>query len=134
LFSHNGPKIAVYTADRHAEEEALMRLVFAAAASFLIAASATAAPVAPGFGSNTLGASDDGIAGPVALGFSADFFGTTYTSTYVNNNGFLTFGSAVTAWTPVKLGATYSGLPIIAPFYADVDSTGANSGHVSFGT
>jgi len=43
--------------------------------------------IVPGFNSSTLPANDDGSTGLVSIGFSANFFGTTYTSLYVNNNG-----------------------------------------------
>ena len=42
---------------------------------------------------NTLPANDDGSTGSVPLGFGANFFGTTYTSLFVNNNGDVTFGA-----------------------------------------
>jgi hypothetical protein len=38
------------------------------------------------------GRNDDGFQGPLNLGFSVDFFGTTYTSLFINNNGNVSFG------------------------------------------
>src|SRR6185369_8621844 len=53
-----------------------------------------------------------------------NFFGTTYNGFYINNNGNITFGSPLGTYTPFALtGAT--GNPIIAPFFADVDTRGA---------
>ena len=52
-----------------------------------------------------------------------DFFGLDpFTSVFVNNNGNITFSTAQSTFTPpVLTGAT--GNPIIAPFFADVDTT-----------
>jgi hypothetical protein len=60
-----------------------------------------------------------------------NFFGTKYTSVFVNNNGNLTFGSGLSGYTPGTIGGT-SGLPIIAAFWADVDTRGS-TGTVSYG-
>lgn len=102
--------------------------------AFGLAVAAQASPVASGFDTSNLGTCDDCYSGAVALGFSANFYGTTYSSTYVSNNGYMTFGGGQDAYTPTGLGAGYSGLPIIAPFYADVDTRGAGSGVTSYGT
>lgn len=59
------------------------------------------------------------------------FFGTKYTSVFVNNNGNLTFGGALSGYTPGTIGGN-SGLPIIAAFWADVDTRGGG-GTVSYG-
>ena len=58
-----------------------------------------------------------------ALGFTNgfNFYGTTYTKLYVNNNGNVTFGAPQVANTANKLGQ--QSLPMIAPFWADVDTT-----------
>ena len=97
------------------------------------AMSVQAGPVAPGFASTAFPANDDGATGAISLGFSANYFGTTYTSTYVSNNGYITFNSGQGTYTPSGLGAGYSGQPIIAPFFADVDTRGAGSGLTSYG-
>jgi hypothetical protein len=96
------------------------------------AAPATAQTIVPGFDSFTLTANDDGSTAAVNLGFSFNFFGSTYTQTYVNNNGNVTFTSSLSTFTPFGLAG--SGTPIIAPFFADVDTRGAGSGIVSYGT
>jgi hypothetical protein len=80
-----------------------------------------------GFGENTLAANDDGSTAFLDLSsvFSGglDFFGTNYTGLYLNNNGNVTFNSAQSTFTPfVMTGATAN--PIIAPFFADVDTRG----------
>ena len=92
--------------------------------------------VLPGvFNSNSLGPTDDGTAGPISLGFSSgiNLFGTTYTTLFINNNGNVTFGTADTSYTPSSLTAAGQ-TPRIAPFFADVDTRGAGSGIVSYGT
>ena len=48
-----------------------------------------------------------------------NFFGTEYTSLYVNSNGLITFDSPETSYTPS--GISGLGEPAIAPFWSDVD-------------
>ena len=97
----------------------------------------TAAPTADamsllsGFDSNTLTRTDDGSTGAVALGFDINFFGTTFDSTFVNNNGNITFGSPLGTFTPFDLTST--GTAIIAPFFADVDTRPTGSSEVTYG-
>jgi len=50
-----------------------------------------------------------------------DFYGTSYTSLYVNSNGNISFGTPNTAFETADLSA--AGDPIIAPFWSDVDIT-----------
>src|SRR5205085_1403248 len=69
--------------------------------------------------------------GAVALGFHANFFGTDYQSLYVNNNGNVTFDSQLSDYTPFDLSS--SGLAIIAPFFADVDTRNSASGQLHYG-
>ena len=80
---------------------------------------------------NTLPANDDGSTGAVTLPFSANYFGTTFTQTFVNNNGNITFSAPLGTFTPFNLNTTT--IPIIAPFFADVDTRGAGSGLVQYG-
>ena len=86
-----------------------------------------------------LPANDDNHSAAVSLGFSINFGGSTYSQTYVSNNGYITFGSGSGDYTPVAFDANYAaggspGLPIIAAFMSDVDTRGANSGIVAWGT
>ena len=99
-----------------------------------LAGPAVAGPVAAGFTANTFAANDDNATGAIALGFSANYFGTTYTDAYISNNGYITFNSGQGTYTPSGLGSGYSGQPIIAPFFADVDTRGTGSGLTSYGT
>jgi hypothetical protein len=96
-------------------------------------AQAAAVRLDSGFTANTLGRNDDGSTGSVPLGFTVDFFGTTFDNLFVNNNGNVTFGQALKAYTPFGL-TTNTGTPIIAPFFADVDTRNFNSGIVQYGT
>jgi len=66
------------------------------------------------------------------LGFTVNFFGNNYSSLYVNNNGNVTFNGPLEDYTPQ--GLTGSRLPIIAPFWADVDTRGAGTLPVTYGT
>jgi len=82
---------------------------------------------AEGFGENQLADNDDGYTSFLDLSsvFSGgmDFYGTNYSGLYLNNNGNVTFATAMSTYTPYNLtGAT--GNPIIAPFFADVDTRG----------
>jgi len=93
-----------------------------------------------GSGASTLAPNDDGSTGAINLGFSVDFFGALSSSVFVNNNGNVTFTSPLSQYTPNGL-ATGIGQPIIAPFFADVDTRGTaggsnpvNSGAVTYGT
>jgi hypothetical protein len=103
------------------------------AMSLAVVGAASAGTVLGTFTTSVLGANDDGSAGPVVLPFTANFFGTNYTSLFVNNNGNVTFGGALSAYTPLGVAGGYSGLPIISPFFADVDTRGAASGLVTYG-
>jgi hypothetical protein len=83
---------------------------------------------------NTLAANDDGSSPQVTLPFSVNYYGSSYSSAYVNNNGNLTFTNALATFSPFPL--LDSQLPIIAPFFADVDTTGNSpvpSGLVTYG-
>ncbi|HEV2875056.1 MAG TPA: nidogen-like domain-containing protein [Thermoleophilaceae bacterium] len=82
-------------------------------------------------GATTLPANDDNSTGAVPLPFTVDFFGDEYTQAYVNNNGNVTFDGPQSTFTPFDF--TISGIPMIAPFLADVDTLGSGSGVVTYG-
>ncbi|MBI4464414.1 MAG: hypothetical protein HY647_06890 [Acidobacteria bacterium] len=85
-----------------------------------------------GFTTSILPRNDDGSTSTVALPFTVNFFGNSYSSLFVNNNGNVTFGFSLGSFTPEGLtGAT--GIPIIAPFWADVDTRGLGSSEVKYG-
>ena len=99
----------------------------------VLTAPASAGTIAPGFDTIKMDRTDDGATAAIPLGFTADFFGKTYNSVYVSNNGYVTFSSPQTAFTPLGLGAQYAGQPVIAPFFADVDTRNPLSGVTSYG-
>lgn len=83
------------------------------------------------FTDNTLARNDDGSTGLVPIGFSINYFGTSYTNLYVNNNGNVTFTGPLITFTPFSLLSTAT--PIIAPFFADVDTRNLASGETQYG-
>lgn len=81
---------------------------------------------------NVLPANDDGSTGLVNLGFTANINGTNFTQTFVNNNGNITFNAPLGTFTPSAINSGAFG-PIIAPFFADVDTRAAGSNPVTYG-
>ncbi len=81
---------------------------------------------------SNLGHIDDTPSASAALPFTLNFFGTSYSSLYVNNNGNVTFDAALPTYTPFSLLSTTH--VIIAPFFADVDTTGSGSNVVTYGS
>jgi hypothetical protein len=70
----------------------------------------------------SLPANDDGSTGAINIGFTLNFFGSDYTQLFVNNNGNVTFGTALGSFTSSGMsGVSYVTL---APFFADVETTG----------
>ncbi|NEP03947.1 MAG: PEP-CTERM sorting domain-containing protein [Okeania sp. SIO2G4] len=104
----------------------LKKLSIAAAgatlATLTAVSSANAAAIRSGFDSNTLQRNDDGSTGQVSIGFDVDFYGIMFDQLFVNNNGNITFDSALSSFTPFDLTST--GQQIIAPFFGDVDTRG----------
>src|SRR5262249_22323717 len=94
-------------------------------------ADATTIRALPGFTANVLPANDDDSTPLVPLGFTVNSFGLTFTGLYANNNGNITFDFPLPDYTPFDLTST--GQQIIAPFFADVDTTGFGSGAVTYG-
>ncbi len=81
-----------------------------------------------GFGEQLLARNDDGSTGAIDITsvFGAaglDFFGTRYTSLFINNNGNITFAAPTGTFTPSAITGGANN-PIIAPFWADVDTRG----------
>jgi hypothetical protein len=120
--------------------------LFATFALFLVSASAAhGRALTPGFNANTVQPNDDGSSSEITLPFTINFFGTNYGRVFVNNNGNLTFNTSLAEFTPSGLQAAAVGLggPIIAPFWADVDTRGTDcstggpgtgSGQAKYGT
>jgi len=82
-----------------------------------------------GCGTQTLYSNDDGSSTAIPLPFPLSFFGSTYTYAFVNNNGNITFNGPLAYYTPELL--TKLARPIIAPFWADIDTRGI--GRVTYG-
>lgn len=103
------------------------------AALLVCAMPAAAGPVLnlPGFHTDVLSPNDDGSTGAAPIGFTINFFGVSYSSVYVNNNGNITFTGPLGTFTPFSLLSTAT--PVIAPFFGDVDTRGDGSGVVSYG-
>lgn len=85
---------------------------------------------ANGCGNTVLPGNDDGSSGEVSLPFDVKFYGRTYSSLWVNNNGNVTFDGPMATYVPFDLSVTSH--PIIAPFFADVD-TRQGAGSVTYG-
>lgn len=79
-----------------------------------------------GFGTLAMSPNDDGSSGAISLTPSfpsgINFFGTTYNSLYINNNGNLTFRARVGTYTPTPF--PISSRPMIAAYWGDVDTGG----------
>jgi len=74
---------------------------------------------------------DDGFtATPIALPFNFEFYGTTYNSVYIDNNGNVCFNSSFCTFTANGFpDATHA---MIAPFWSDNDTRDLNSGIVYY--
>jgi hypothetical protein len=88
----------------------------------------------PGFTTNSLPHEDDDPSPSANVGFNLNFFGVQSSQVFVNNNGNITFGTPFATFTPTALNSNNGGIPIIAPFFADVDTRPANSPVVTYGT
>ena len=81
-----------------------------------------------GFGELAMGRNDDGSSNRLDLPFTIDFFGSSFSNFWVNNNGNLTFSGPLSTFTPNPFPVTNQ--PMIAPWWADVDTRPANAGAV----
>ena len=68
---------------------------------------------------------DDDSTGQITLPFTFTLYGTPYNYCWVNNNGNVTFDYGLSSWTP--WGFPSGDNPMLAPFFADVDTRGAGS-------
>jgi hypothetical protein len=75
-----------------------------------------------GDNAHSLPAEDDDPSALASVGFNLNFFGVQSSQVYVNNNGNITFGQALAQFTPNGLDSNNGGIPIIAPYFADVDT------------
>lgn len=81
-----------------------------------------------GYGALAMGRNDDGSSNLLDLPFSINFFGANFNQFYINNNGNLTFRAPLSTFTPNPFPVTNQ--PMIAPWWADVDTRPANAGAV----
>jgi hypothetical protein len=72
--------------------------------------------------------SDDGSTAPITSPFTFCFYGTNEPFFYINNNGNVSFDFALSTYT--STGFPVSGIPVLAPFWGDVDTRGGNIGSV----
>jgi len=120
---------------------AVLTAAVTAAASVLVAAGPAGAasgpsatsPLVPNSGcsTHTLPRNDDGSTGLVSLPFKLNFYNRVYTALYVNNNGNVTFQVPMSTYTPFTINADTP--PIIAPFFADVDTRATLSHPTTYG-
>ena len=109
----------------------LVRVLTTSLVLLAVAPGLASAGFRAGFDGTALPANDDGSSGANALGFTANYFGTDYSSAYVNNNGNLTFRAASGEFFSDPLST--STVPLVAPLFYDVDTRGAGSGLVKYG-
>lgn len=115
------------------KKRAFSRLIVGLALAISATGGYAAAIHDAGLFTTVLPANDDGSTGQVGLGFSANINGTTFTQTYVNNNGNITFLNPLGTFTPSAISSGAFG-PIIAPFFADVDTRATGSLPVTYGS
>lgn len=107
----------------------LLAVLFAALVSIPAALGGT---IVAGFDSGgSLPATDDDSTGNLSLGFTINFYGLVYTGLYANNNGNVTFNAALPTFTPFSLADQSA--PIIAPYFADVDTNAPESEILRYG-
>lgn len=83
---------------------------------------------------NSMGRIDDGSSPSVALGFSANWYGTSYSSIYVNNNGGISFDDGrggFSDWGTIDLTTTTR--PLVLPLFTDIDTRNAATSAVTYG-
>lgn len=114
-----------------------MKTLFSSLAVLALLVTAGADPLAAqairtntGFQANVLPAGDDGPSSQsTPLGFTINFFQKNFSSAFVNHNGNITFEGGFPDYDPEPINAL--SVPIIAPFWADVDTRG--TGTISYG-
>lgn len=84
-----------------------------------------------GFGTLAMLPNDDGSSNLLNLPFGINFFGNNYNNFFANNNGNITFNGPVGQYTPSPF--PISTQPMIAPFWADVDTRCTTCGAVYVG-
>lgn len=95
------------------------RAALVAAAAATVGMQAQAQAVRGGFADSSFAGNDD-LSLLVTVPFQLNFFGTTYSNAFLNNNGNLTFNYSLGTYTPFPIVG--NNLPMIAAFFADVDT------------
>ncbi|WP_410597343.1 nidogen-like domain-containing protein [Amycolatopsis sp. lyj-23] len=80
---------------------------------------------------NQVAPNDDGSSPEIPMPFGVNFFGRQFNSLWVNNNGNVTLDGPMSDFTPSALAT--AGRPIIAAWWADVDTRGPLSTPVHYG-
>ncbi|MDT4332548.1 nidogen-like domain-containing protein [Methylomonas sp. MED-D] len=83
------------------------------------------------FGEIALTPNDDESSSMLNLPFAVNFYGNVFNNFYVNNNGNITFQSPLSEFTPSSF--PISEQPMIAPYWADVDTRCDGCGNVYVG-
>ena len=78
---------------------------------------------------NTVSRNDDGSFGPIALPFDFHLYGTVYNQVWINTNGNLTFTTPFSSFSSSGFPAQ---MPMVAPFWADVDTRNPASGLIHY--
>ncbi len=81
---------------------------------------------------NVFSANDDNSTDQIALPFAVNYHGTSYSSLYISNNGYVVFDGPRSTYTPFEL-TDETPTPIIAPFFADVDTRNPGSALLTYG-
>jgi hypothetical protein len=82
----------------------------------------------------SMGRLDDGSSPSLPLGFSTNWFGTSYDSIYVNNNGGISFDDGrggFSDWGTIDLTTTTR--PLVLPLFTDIDTRNAATSAVTYG-
>ncbi|XP_069804219.1 alpha-tectorin-like [Dendropsophus ebraccatus] len=86
-------------------------------------------PYGPAEGDTLNPTEDDGTSGEVQLSVEFKFFGKSYRSLHVNNNGVISFNMPVSQYTPDAFPMT-NGESFVTPYWGDVDNDlGGNIWH-----
>ncbi|RSV52928.1 PEP-CTERM sorting domain-containing protein [Sphingomonas sp. ABOLD] len=116
-----------------------MATAVASALALVLATSAGAATLRggmggpAGYGNLVLQPNDDDFSAVQNSPFLINFFGYSGRSFFVNNNGNISFGQGISSFTPVPFDG-HAAAPLIAPFWADVDTRCSGCGAVYLGS
>jgi len=77
-------------------------------------------PYGSSTGDYALPKNDDNFEGPIDLGVSFTFFGSSYSTIYINTNGVVSFLSPINKQNPAKKFPIST--PLISPFWSDINT------------